>query len=378
MTMDIASTQNHGPELIKMPSTKMSEEHHSIKSTDITSTITSTTGHIKNSNKRSFDVAFLMLPDEKFKLKQHLEKQPRIEEDIDVISFDDTIPIRNFSQHLQNQKLIEQEQEILKQARFNIVNHQSRSPRIYDDPTILAASNDKNEIIDVDVDMPRSAFTKVPNSRNNSPMPPSSPDQISCPSNSPPISLSPPRNIYQNIRPEYFGGAFQPLQNVPTNKMKQFVYRPPTTLSNPDIPHGYITTTSFPFNTNGHHFSPQSDLSGIVRHPAAAAAILSTLIPPAIATTFSLTAQNVCAKCNINFRMTSDLVYHMRSHHKNDMCNDFARRKREEKLKCPVCNESFRERHHLTRHMTAHQDKAGDDTEGLTVLSRRHLQHQKP
>jgi hypothetical protein len=36
------------------------------------------------------------------------------------------------------------------------------------------------------------------------------------------------------------------------------------------------------------------------------------------------------------------------------------RRREQEKLKCPVCNESFRERHHLTRHMTAHQDKEGD------------------
>jgi len=36
------------------------------------------------------------------------------------------------------------------------------------------------------------------------------------------------------------------------------------------------------------------------------------------------------------------------------------RRREQDKLKCPVCNESFRERHHLTRHMTAHQDKEGD------------------
>jgi uncharacterized C2H2 Zn-finger protein len=60
--------------------------------------------------------------------------------------------------------------------------------------------------------------------------------------------------------------------------------------------------------------------------------------------------------------MTSDLVYHMRSHHKSDHINsDMLRRRRDqEKLKCPVCSESFRERHHLTRHMTAHQDKEGD------------------
>lgn len=103
------------------------------------------------------------------------------------------------------------------------------------------------------------------------------------------------------------------------------------------------------------------ELPRIVQNPAAAA-ILSTLIPPTLASTFTLTAQNVCAKCNISFRMTSDLVYHMRSHHKSEVATDPNRRKREEKLKCPVCQESFRERHHLTRHMTAHQDKESDQT----------------
>ena len=63
-------------------------------------------------------------------------------------------------------------------------------------------------------------------------------------------------------------------------------------------------------------------------------------------------AQNWCAKCNASFRMTSDLVYHMRSHHKREF--DPMKRKREEKLQCNVCQETFKERHHLTRHMTSH------------------------
>ncbi|ESO96615.1 hypothetical protein LOTGIDRAFT_69958, partial [Lottia gigantea] len=64
-------------------------------------------------------------------------------------------------------------------------------------------------------------------------------------------------------------------------------------------------------------------------------------------------SQNWCAKCNASFRMTSDLVYHMRSHHKREI--DPVKRKRESyKLKCDVCNEVFKERHHLTRHMTSH------------------------
>ncbi|OCT97464.1 PR domain zinc finger protein 8 [Xenopus laevis] len=79
-----------------------------------------------------------------------------------------------------------------------------------------------------------------------------------------------------------------------------------------------------------------------------------TLLPPSF-TSLCLPAQNWCAKCNASFRMTSDLVYHMRSHHKKEYSMEpFVKRRREEKLKCPICNESFRERHHLSRHMTSH------------------------
>ncbi|KAK2149395.1 hypothetical protein LSH36_454g03037 [Paralvinella palmiformis] len=72
---------------------------------------------------------------------------------------------------------------------------------------------------------------------------------------------------------------------------------------------------------------------------------------PSSLTSFSL-AQNWCAKCNTTFRMTSDLVYHMRSHHKREF--DPLKRKREEKLRCDICGETFKERHHLSRHMTSH------------------------
>lgn len=68
-----------------------------------------------------------------------------------------------------------------------------------------------------------------------------------------------------------------------------------------------------------------------------------------------VTAQNWCAKCNLSFRMTSDLVFHMRSHHKKEFAAEAqGRRRREEKLTCPICHEYFRERHHLSRHMTSH------------------------
>jgi len=66
-------------------------------------------------------------------------------------------------------------------------------------------------------------------------------------------------------------------------------------------------------------------------------------------------AQNWCAKCNTSFRMTSDLVYHMRTQHKRDLePASQGRRKDNNKLRCDVCGETFKERHHLTRHMTSH------------------------
>ena len=68
-------------------------------------------------------------------------------------------------------------------------------------------------------------------------------------------------------------------------------------------------------------------------------------------------SQNWCARCNATFRMTSDLVYHMRSHHKNDNPSaEQVKKAPKEKLKCDVCGETFKERHHLTRHMTSHQE----------------------
>ena len=103
------------------------------------------------------------------------------------------------------------------------------------------------------------------------------------------------------------------------------------------------TSPSGSESTNSSKISPSSPFLSQNHVPS--------LIPP----TFSLAAQNVCAKCNISFRMTSDLVYHMRSQHKKEP--DPYKRRRNEKLKCPICAESFRERHHLTRHMTAHQDR---------------------
>ncbi|KAA0718065.1 Zinc finger protein 8 [Triplophysa tibetana] len=81
----------------------------------------------------------------------------------------------------------------------------------------------------------------------------------------------------------------------------------------------------------------------------------SLTLLPATFTPLGVSVQNWCAKCNLSFRMTSDLVFHMRSHHKKEFAAEAqVRRRREEKLTCPICNEYFRERHHLSRHMTSH------------------------
>uniref|UniRef100_A0A182QLA2 C2H2-type domain-containing protein n=1 Tax=Anopheles farauti TaxID=69004 RepID=A0A182QLA2_9DIPT len=257
-----------------------------------------------------------------------------------------------------------------------------------------------------DSDPQRSAFQKVSSVLpTGSPLPPLSPDRHSCPSTSPPISISPSGSQTGSVGGfrAYEYGPFlspgpgspsagpppAPARSVSPSAGKAstgptalpMLYRP----TDPSDPSPYFPGVPSPFALPPFGAGPAppmpESVDGIIRNPAAAA-ILSTLLPSAMST-FTLSAQNVCAKCNISFRMTSDLVYHMRSHHKSEHVHDHARRKREDKLKCPVCNESFRERHHLTRHMTAHQDKAGDLLEktssgtGATVKGRHHHHHQQ-
>lgn len=133
----------------------------------------------------------------------------------------------------------------------------------------------------------------------------------------------------------------------------------------PDLPPVYPNLPYNPISV----FPPMADALARPRFLATAAGVAG-LLPPSFAA-LTLPAQNVCAKCNLSFRMTSDLVYHMRSHHKNENTGEAARRRREEKLRCPVCDESFRERHHLTRHMTAHQDKESDAIVDQVEVKRR-------
>nr|XP_012328059.1 zinc finger protein 488 [Aotus nancymaae] len=89
--------------------------------------------------------------------------------------------------------------------------------------------------------------------------------------------------------------------------------------------------------------------------PSSSSTISWALLPPTL-TSLGLSTQNWCAKCNLSFRLTSDLVFHMRSHHKKEHAepDPHSQKRREEALTCPVCQEHFRERHHLSRHMTSH------------------------
>ncbi|XP_055611061.1 B-cell lymphoma/leukemia 11B [Uranotaenia lowii] len=331
-------------------------------------------GGRKNSGKRSFDVAFLMMPDDKLKSKQvKTIDSPTIDVESDSTqstrSEDLSVkngfsPIRPVEERNFNFDLLSRPKPQERSPHHDLtperLSYSFPNSRLYETPTNLLAIREKAAENFLASELPRSAFSKVTSINvSDSPVPPLSPD--SCPSTSPPISISPGAPI--NFRYDYpfplNGSSPQhPSELSPQqpSKTKPMIYR--QTLQDSDLPQNYFPTPPFmPFAAN-----PQPTLlpevDGIIRNPAAAA-ILSTFLPNAM-TAFSMSAQNTCAKCNISFRMTSDLVYHMRSHHKNEHHQDPNRRKREEKLKCPVCNESFRERHHLTRHMTAHQDKAGD------------------
>ncbi|XP_055083274.1 PR domain zinc finger protein 8 [Periophthalmus magnuspinnatus] len=104
------------------------------------------------------------------------------------------------------------------------------------------------------------------------------------------------------------------------------------------------------------HYAPEhwSRSIGVHLHSKSSPSSSLTTLPPSF-TSFGVSVQNWCAKCNLSFRMTSDLVFHMRSHHKKEFAAESqVRRRREDKLTCPICHEFFRERHHLSRHMTSH------------------------
>lgn len=235
----------------------------------------------------------------------------------------------------------------------------------------------------------RSAFTKVNLSNNNNPRANSDDGQTSPRSSispddrggyqqdsrSPPIAQLPGQSNYKypvgfpgKMTYPFLVDSHQPAALMDNLKIPQ-IAQPPKAPS-PKMPNfrGELPVTpvyaaagnavGLPYSPMTAVFPPMAEALTRPRFLATAASVAG-LLPSSFAA-LALPAQNVCAKCNLSFRMTSDLVYHMRSHHKSESVSEIARRRREEKLRCPVCDESFRERHHLTRHMTAHQDKESD------------------
>lgn len=411
-------------------------------------------------SKRSFDVAFLMMPDDKSRQKLP-ERQLRVSKQLFQNEEWEQVPKRipeiykhhdysndtssepkeqederhrvnnnispSFSSDInidvgtdeypgKSMYCSDSENSDRSRSRPNSNESAARTPKflpeyknkIFDDPTLISMQSRarfEGRFMDKTDMSPKSAFTKVSNYNMRSPNSSVSPDNLLYQNSvSPPLTAATPPTSSYNKSPGFSnlltpahllnGGSFFKGQNVSStspNYPDPSMHRPATFNKNmeyhaksdtkalqissnklnflpfrPDIP--YLQAgSSYPFavqnfqqpNSDFMKFSgpPREPVSPLMANPAAA--ILSTLLPPTLAA-FSLPAQNVCAKCSISFRMTSDLVYHMRTHHKSETTTDPHRRKREEKLKCPVCNESFRERHHLTRHMTAHQDKEGD------------------
>ncbi|KAH1013615.1 hypothetical protein HUJ04_002589 [Dendroctonus ponderosae] len=331
---------------------------------------------LTKSVKRPFDVAFLMLPDEKLKQKQtKLAKSASFDKDVDSC----------YNNNEENEDEDVEIEDSPCELKLNRQSYFTQKQQIFDDPNLIKNKNYQALRKAASPVEQKSAFTKV-NLNKESRVSPSlslSPDtnyQNSL-SPSPPIINRQYQNFPANMLPQnQLFKASPPLSAYHTNFLPEnfqhhpaidahFLAKNSGELIHPNFPKMRPTMYRPEFSYNYQQFQGQELLkiaspselkfSQEIRHPAAA--ILTSLLPPSLAA-LSLPGQNVCAKCNITFRMTSDLVYHMRSHHKNET-NDMNRRRREEKLKCPVCAESFRERHHLTRHMTAHQDKDDDDKE---------------
>lgn len=176
----------------------------------------------RTSVKRSFDVAFLMLPDEKLKNKQ--AKQPRLSPDA-IVTYPQHIHVKS-DESLR--KFCEKRSELLnghhqlKNCAQNFLhlnnnNNESMKHGRFMAHDIAFISQDlSNRMQDAP---PKSAFTKVPHIRQQPespiPTPSISPEQLSCPSASPPISTSPPQNpLYQHFRSEYQFMNGNPFQST--------------------------------------------------------------------------------------------------------------------------------------------------------------------
>lgn len=170
--------------------------------------------------------------------------------------------------------------------------------------------------------------------------------------------LFPPDRINNNFVEEYLKSQ----QNIVSKSSLEIPFSPSEALSRlrssiytSDPYKMSFGSLGYPLVSSANSSTPPAKINVPFIQPSPVASMIPTAL-----NTLSLASQNVCAKCNISFRMTSDLVYHMRSQHKREQ--DPYKKRRNDRLKCSICGESFRERHHLTRHMTAHQDRS-DETD---------------
>ncbi|XP_014203974.1 uncharacterized protein LOC106636168 [Copidosoma floridanum] len=348
---------------------------------------------LQRPGKRSFDVAFLVAPDEKLISRRQSEKLASLQQYCasrlmtDAIRSHQLVSRDEHSDDSRESELSDRAPQNLTIKHFADSEHHHHhhhhnakyGKTVQSSPSPPSAFQRRKLFEDGEAKGTcdgiscsgdsRSAFTKVSLATQRSPngigfddgtaSPRSSssvsPDVIAYQNSlSPPIGPANPGNHLRTAGcfPSKIATAYPFLMSSSPERQQQPQQQsPPPKVSRPELPSAVYP--SLPYNPLS-VFPPIGD--ALVRPRLLAAA---SLLPSSLAA-LALPAQNVCAKCNLSFRMTSDLVYHMRSHHKSEGQGEAARRRREEKLRCPVCDESFRERHHLTRHMTAHQDKESD------------------
>ncbi|CAH1794754.1 unnamed protein product [Owenia fusiformis] len=205
--------------------------------------------------------------------------------------------------------------------------------------------------------MPNISRHGLPDIRMTSALHPSFPESLG--SGLPRFSMLPPLSTNPSYQETQLQKSFSDIykSNMKMNEFSKMSLEKLTRVNNnnvmpklPGLPDVRFDITSLGPSSPPRHMGSNNPmveklLNGIPVGP-------TPLVPASLQGTVGL-LQNWCAKCNATFRMTSDLVYHMRSHHKGE--GDIVKKKRDDKLRCTTCGETFRERHHLTRHLTSHQ-----------------------
>ncbi|KAJ8674567.1 hypothetical protein QAD02_005829 [Eretmocerus hayati] len=349
---------------------------------------------LQRSSKRSFDVAFLVAPDEKLIRRQ--TQAERLAANLHLCTsrlMNDALRHQQQQQQQAMQSLEQDDEPRLPQnltvsrpnrcgGLYPTVSPPPASRRPQPSPPSAFLQQQAFSPLQLSPSESRSAFTKVslPQQAPTRGFDDGASSPGSCSSVSPDVvayrgSLSP--SPVQLLVPPTTGKVYSAPAKLPGYPFIDLAPHPPTALLEAGLackPSGSPPRVAPPNQQSPHSQPPMAPYMGpypvgatgphcplpAVFPPSPRGFLAAASLLPSSLAALALPAQNVCAKCNLSFRMTSDLVYHMRSHHKNEHGNEAARRRREEKLRCPVCDESFRERHHLTRHMTAHQDKESD------------------